>query len=349
MTLISKERLRRLRERKQDEPESMAGGEPVTQPTYEAVCDDDPGLLLRCWRFIHSRHTWGVELVFALVLALFALTCWACFKRGPKALAVTSLDDMGKLVTILLSPLLFVTALQFLYSTGVKRRGSVAMMRSEIVSIARLFAAANIVGDFIDLYSRSCYARDTSKLGFASVAGKESYMTVFDKNIEHLGSLHAVLLDHIAAFYSFLKASRDATGALANWNDAYPTRRKLDDIVDIIYLCFLTMMHGHHAVNRLFEKSDKARADLVKDVFTGLELQCYLFLLLAVDKADYRYAALTSRYGYYAHLADRFCYVDLFLTVPMSTELKASLRKFAKKLGKTRGDRLELRMTRAAS
>lgn len=269
----------------------------------------------RLRRFLHSRHTLAIELIFWLIFIFFIFLMGLMAPLLFNICKLFDADSLGKIFSVIVSPLLFVASLQFLYTIGAKRRGAVAITLSEIICIARIFAVANIVGDFIQMYSQGKFWRKFYQSGFAGEARKESYLTVFDKNIESFGSLNSVLLDQVTAFYSFLKASRDATGALSKWDNInYSEEKKLSDIIDIIYFCFLSLSSGHVAIKELFEKNDE-RIMSVEDVLTGLELQCFLFLLLEMDDGDYRYSKLKSRYMDYDDLADKFSYKTLFAVV----------------------------------
>ena len=83
-------------------------------------------------------------------------------------------------------------------------------------------------------------------MGFADSARKESYFSIFEKNSTELGSLGSATVNNVTAFYTFLKASRDATGALQLWEKPYyDVPQKKEDLVAIIHLCFLVTVHGH--------------------------------------------------------------------------------------------------------
>ena len=242
------------------------------------------------------------------------------FSTQPSQLVQPTHDKQGstepsplKLLALFIGPPVWIALFQILYTTGSKRRGAATMIIAEVTSIIRVYAAANIIGAFVQKYSHASQAINTEIGGFVDVARKEDYLTIFDRNIEHLGAFPNPLIFHVTSFYTFLKAARDATGALSLWSAPhYPVAQKKADIVDIVYLCFMQMDHGYLALCDLMEKRDREALALIGNVTIGVSLQSYLFLLHVVTVEDFRYTALVSRLRTYRTYASNCGYSDLW-------------------------------------
>lgn len=218
-----------------------------------------------------------------------------------------------KLLALFIGPPVWIALFQLLYTTGSKRRGAATMIIAEMTSIIRVYAAANIIGAFVQKYAHASQAINAEIGGFVDVAREEDYLTIFDRNIEHLGAFPNPLIFHVTSFFTFLKAARDATGALSLWSaPPYPVAQKKADIVDIVYLCFMQMDHGYLALRDLMEKRDREALALIGNVTIGVSLQSYLFLLHVINVEDFRYTALISRLGTYRTHASDCGYSDLW-------------------------------------
>ena len=218
-----------------------------------------------------------------------------------------------KLLALFIGPPVWIALFQLLYTTGSKRRGAATMIIAEMTSIIRVYAAANIIGAFVQKYAHASQAINAEIGGFVDVAREEDYLTIFDRNIEHLGAFPNPLIFHVTSFFTFLKAARDATGALSLWSAPhYPVAQKKADIVDIVYLCFMQMDHGYLALRDLMEKRDREALALIGNVTIGVSLQSYLFLLHVINVEDFRYTALISRLGTYRTHASDCGYSDLW-------------------------------------
>jgi hypothetical protein len=111
-----------------------------------------------------------------------------------------------------------------------------------------------------------------------------------------------------------MKAGRDATNVVRLWtNEGYSAKQVRLDVVNIVYLCFLQMIHGRLALAELLEdEKERFRAE---DIFVGIELQCFGFLCSVLERADYRYAAISARTETYSSLAKKHQYIGFFNAV----------------------------------
>jgi hypothetical protein len=294
---LSDPSLQAVVERRQTE-QTLASVEKAWQPTR--------------WYWIFSHHNIDLAVSAGLyfVTVVFAVVAVIVLLRGDTRFATA--------VQIIFSTAVFGTFIELirrLYDTAVKRLATIDLFTSEIISILRIFAAANIIGDFICLHDK-LRAQNTagatpnnsaSASGFADSARSENYFAIFEANSSDLGSLVPSAVNDITAFYTFLKASRDATGALKLWKEEYyDTSMKQDDVISIIYLCFLMAVHGRRALEALCSSPDNVK--IINDIFAGVLLQCYRFLDLKLAKADYRRPRLKDREELCANLAKDFGY-----------------------------------------
>lgn len=193
-----------------------------------------------------------------------------------------------------------------LVDSSQKRLAIVDLFASEILSLGRIFVACNIIGSFICLFDQlstpipaeadasPTAASQQGPFGFADAARKENYFTVFEKNNTDLGPLAADTIADITAFYTFLKASRDSTGAMSLWNAPhYNAALRQNDVVSIIYNCFLMAGHGRHALQALIE--ERQRAAYATEVFDSIAVKCYLFLMYVLPATDSRHKLLSAR------------------------------------------------------
>jgi hypothetical protein len=122
--------------------------------------------------------------------------------------------------------------------------------------------------------------------------------------------LSADIISDITAFYTFLKASRDATGSMSLWKESYYNdNMRRNDIISVIYVCFLMTIHGKESLVALVE--DKHRAKFAKDVFNSIEVRCYCFLLTVLQPLDQRYRLLSERREFYLNLVKPYAREDV--------------------------------------
>lgn len=270
---------------------------------YEDLNGSSHGSILRRYRVFskHNRDLLITVVLFSLLLISAALAAYR--NLGDNPATATQL--------ILGSAILggFVTIANRALDAAQKRLAIADLFVGEISSIGRAFIAANIVGRFISLYAGISASPGTFKFALADASRKENYFSVFEKNCGDLGVLSSHIVEDVAAFYTFLKASRDATGALSKWNeDYYSDETKKRDLIGVIYCCWLMAIHGRKAITKIVENEHKA--DHMEARFLTIELQCFLFLDLVVPREDPRYSLLGTRREKYEPYAKAFREAD---------------------------------------
>ncbi len=174
----------------------------------------------KTWRRILSGYNFDLGVAAFIYAFAIGIALWA--------IVASNIGDtpqgLGTALQIVFGTAVFGTFIELLrrtYDAALKRLATIDLFTSEILSIMRVFASANIIGDFIRLYDRTgapvgstSDAGAGTGVGFADSARKEDYFTIFNNSASDLASLDSAVANDITAFYTFLKASRDATGAI---------------------------------------------------------------------------------------------------------------------------------------
>jgi hypothetical protein len=260
------------------------------------------------WRRILAGY--NVDLGIAAVIYLVAITIAISVIFGSHL--TDTPQGFGTGLQIIFGTAVFGTFIELLrrtYDAAIKRLATIDLFTSEILSIMRVFASANIVGDFVRLYDRleetgnvavqmgnapAEKTEGTGAFGFADAARNEDYFTIFNANAADLASLDPAVVNDIAAFYTFLKASRDATGAMQLWKSPqYQMHDKRRDIIAIIFACFLMSLHGQQALEKLIASNNNR--EIANDIFAGVMLQCFAFLYYVIPATDFRWERIENR------------------------------------------------------
>jgi hypothetical protein len=255
-----------------------------------------PGPVEKTWeratvKRIVSKHNLDLGILSVAYLLVVIAVIWA---------VLYYFTDEDKAYQLLLGSAIFGVIVGLIgrtYDTALKRLSTVDLFISEMLSIGRVFVAANIIGEFVRIYDKlggaerdgaAGYPPDKARpSGFADAARRENYFSIFEKNCQELGTLDPAVIDDVAAFYTFLKAARDATGAMTLWKEPhYDTGMMKSDVTNTIYLCFLMMIHGRRALDRLIES--KNNKEIANRIFLGVERQCFTFLDHKVGQQDFR-------------------------------------------------------------
>jgi hypothetical protein len=193
---------------------------------------------------------------------------------------------------IIFGATIFGTTLELLrrtYETAVKRLATIDLFSIEILSIMRVFAAANIIGDFVYLYDKVVQRKPSRPLDATDPRSNPAPVGWADS-----GTLDPSVINDVTAFYTFLRASRDATGALKLWKDpSYEVESMKADVIAIIYLCFLMAVHGSRALDELITSKHNVR--IASDIVAGVQLQCFAFLDHVLLQDDFRRGRLEQR------------------------------------------------------
>lgn len=139
----------------------------------------------KTWRRIFSAY--NVDLGIAALIYATAI-CIAIWVVAASRIGETA-QGLGTALQIIFGTAVFGTFIELLrrtYDAALKRLATIDLFTSEILSIIRVFASANIIGDFIRLYDRTGTAVGsasdpivgTAGIGFADSARNEDYFTI---------------------------------------------------------------------------------------------------------------------------------------------------------------------------
>jgi hypothetical protein len=153
---------------------------------------------------------------------------------------------------------IFVTGLLQIVLIAHARLATVDLFVSEISAIGAVFLNAKIVEGFGELLK----SQDFKALGFSDAPRRSDYFEIFHSRCQDLGALSYEAVFSVTAFYTNLKASRDAIQSIEAWNRAdYPATQKRQDIIATLVFCREMAHAGSDAIHLLVETA-KLRRDL---------------------------------------------------------------------------------------
>jgi hypothetical protein len=136
------------------------------------------------------------------------------------------------------------------------RAGIAAVFESEIRSICDVIKSFDLIHV---LQTADLADYDTSRLLKQRMTTRsENYMEAFSRNVEKLANLPERAVIHTTAFYTYLKASRDATAVIRTWGETTALDVKKRDVEKILLQLQHCLIHAKEAVQCL---SEKKRAD----------------------------------------------------------------------------------------
>jgi hypothetical protein len=255
-------------------------------------------------RLGRSRHVADLRLIFAVTLIIMIaaslvalLFCfehevmnnWARIRSAHSGwiwpqLVFSAVGDSGAFIGAVGA--VGCGVLAWTYQTGSARLGVVDLFACEIATLCRVAAVVDLVPRYVALFrtgpqlgSRHEIDGDmpTDSSRFNS---EESYFPVFESSVKDLQQLEADIVDHVTAFYTYMKVLRDSLRKLATIRLS-PTASTSGDswhraVCNVVYMQFLGLESARNAIEGLVEY-EPTKAE---DVFTILlsELQAYAFL-----------------------------------------------------------------------
>ena len=197
------------------------------------------------------------------------------------------------------------------YQVAGTRLGVVDLFACEISTLCRVSTVLDTVPHMIDRLETPAQEPDPGGQGGATAGSgaqaapegsafksEENYFPVFENNTKDLQSLEARVVINITAFYTYMKATRDAMRAIATIGASDRARRH-EAMRNLVYLLYLGFESGRKAIHDLVE-FDPERAERTVVVLMS-ELAAYRFLLQEFgNKDDMRYKRLRLREPDYA-------------------------------------------------
>lgn len=156
-----------------------------------------------------------------------------------------------------------------------RRLGVVDLFTSEILSVMNVIVKMRLIHHYKIIYHNPGIIRINPK---DLQAGSEKYTEIFEKNASELGSLKKDVVESIARFYTYLRASRDATRRFSSWEGSIeqgcPERgyeQKQDDVQQVVLLLSLSLKNGVIAAIELLDDRDIKRIRSLEPVLADIK------------------------------------------------------------------------------
>jgi hypothetical protein len=285
------------------------------------------------FRFFRSDHVADLRTIVrtATFLLLFYIIAMLMLflMEGPAARLSLSFKDVLTYIGGAVS--IYGLICGWAYLSASARLGVVDLFACEIITICRVGVAFDIGKSYVEQYKQGPPKHSGATVKFVS---QEEYFPVFDSNSKDLQLLESSIVNNITAFYTYMKATRDALRRLqqVEVEKASPTSPDLDyswhnNIFNVIYMLFLAHESGRKAIHELIEYEPIATEQ--KMVILITELKCYSFLLkyfedkhdqlrhsrLKVRELSYRNDVPLLCLAALSHSADKY-WCTALLTVP---------------------------------
>jgi hypothetical protein len=233
------------------------------------------------------------------------------FKKGDNALPIKdALTYIGAALSV------YGVVCAWAYISASTRLGVVDLFACEIITICRVGLAFDMGKIYVEQYKQG----PPSKQSGATVkfVSEEEYFPVFANNSKDLQLLESSVVNNITAFYTYMKAVRDALRRLQQTEMEKISQISPDldyswhtNTFNVIYLLFLAHESGRKAIHELVEYEPTATEQ--KMVMLITELKCYSFLLKYFeDKHDQlRFSRLKVRELSYRYEVPILCLAAL--------------------------------------
>jgi hypothetical protein len=107
--------------------------------------------------------------------------------------------------------------------------------------------------------------------GFADVPREENYFALFHGVIGNVANLHPRVVEAIVRYYTYLKMSRDAAGALASWEKVTQPDLRQAHVVYVVRLLSLSSLWGFVALWYMGQMATEADWDLDASMKNAVE------------------------------------------------------------------------------
>jgi hypothetical protein len=246
-------------------------------------------------RLIHSMHVGDLHWIVNVTVGVAAFAIFViCVIAAVELVAVKKLSDALVPATALLAGCGAVLAavggiFAWCYQTGASRLGTVDLFACEITTLCRICTINGLADTCIDK-DKLIRMKDQ----FGDFASSETYTPFFDANAKELHSLSVKVLTNITAFYTYVKATRDAFRRLAKIQTSEGWHRSM---CQVMYMQFLAFESARKAVRDLVEFEPNNAENTITILIS--ELPLYRFLLDHFPKGDLRHARLELRLSRY--------------------------------------------------
>lgn len=147
------------------------------------------------------------------------------------------------------------------------RQSLVTLFTSEIRAIQYGLTRMEMFGFWMWVHAHA----EEGPAGFADVPREENYFALFHGVIGNVANLHPRVVEAIVRYYTYLKMSRDAAGALKSWEKVtQPEQRKLH-VTYVVQLLSLSTLWGFVALWHMGQMATKADRDLAASLKKAVE------------------------------------------------------------------------------
>jgi len=194
-----------------------------------------------------SKHCFDLFKTFVILtsVAVFLIALSIGLAYGGTLPAKELLTAVGVIIAT------WVTLFQFLSNAANARAGVAAVFESEISSIAAVINSFSIVPALTLTILEDELACELLKIRMKPRG--ENYMEAFARNVDKLANLPNEAVRATTAFYTYLKASRDAARVIGTWTTAVSSSQKRKDVEMVLTLLKSCLEHGKDAVAALAE------------------------------------------------------------------------------------------------
>lgn len=263
-------------------------------------------------RLLGSRHVADLRLIvsltlyavaFCFVFAVFfeaARIIWDATPADPArphsvrswmALASDAIVDSGPFVSVVFA--IGCGVMGWAYQSGSARLGVVDLFACEITTLCRVFTIVDLARRYVDAFNADLGNRrapdpeliERIRHPFDHEPSNETYTPVFDQNASDLRALDANVVTNVTAFYTYLKAMKDALRNLsripAPTTGGKPHDAWHEGLATVLYMQFLMLESARKAVRDLIEFEPNQVENTVTILIS--ELCAYRFLLHQFD------------------------------------------------------------------
>lgn len=102
--------------------------------------------------------------------------------------------------------------------------------------------------------------------GFADVPREKNYFALFHGVIGNVANLHPRVVEAVVRYYTYLKMSRDAAGALKSWDKITKAEVRKLHVMYVVQLLSLSCLWGFVALWYMGQTATKADMELVESI-----------------------------------------------------------------------------------
>lgn len=186
-------------------------------------------------RFALNR--WDLALGVIALVVVTAFAAWVALPiRSSNPTVATAI--LGGWITIV------VAGVGGAVTITTKRRNLISLFSSEIKAIHYGLSTIKMFEFWMKVHTYP----EQAGFGFADVPREEDYFATYHSVIDNIGDLHPNIAESVVRFYTYLKMSRDAAGALHAWKtQTDPSIRKMD-VEYVVRLLALATLWGFAAL-----------------------------------------------------------------------------------------------------